>query len=294
MTMNNKLHAFLDTQFAPYGDFPSRTDVMQELLANLEEKFDDLTSQGKSDDEAYQLVVDSFGDVKELMGDVPSKRDNADALPIPAPSAEHSSQSGLWSRMKQWVRGNHTASNLPPAKNLMSSTMQGADLAGIDLSGADFSTSALAGTRYDRSNLRQAKFKATALLGSSFVKADLTQATFTGCDLREARLDGADLTSTSFKATTFQGATFEGAVLKHTDFTASGFRGVSFDRQSLDGVVFDNAHLKDASFRNAHLHNTSFRHATVRGAIFDGARMDKVTYAVLTAAGASVANVTVV
>jgi len=40
--MENKLQEFLDEAFKPYGNFPSRKDVEQELLANLTEKYQDL------------------------------------------------------------------------------------------------------------------------------------------------------------------------------------------------------------------------------------------------------------
>jgi hypothetical protein len=33
--MNDKLKQFLDDAFTPYGNFPARKDVEQELLANL-------------------------------------------------------------------------------------------------------------------------------------------------------------------------------------------------------------------------------------------------------------------
>ena len=37
--MEKKFQAFLDNAFAPYGNFPARADVTQELLANLQEKY---------------------------------------------------------------------------------------------------------------------------------------------------------------------------------------------------------------------------------------------------------------
>src|ERR1700683_2403166 len=69
--MEKKLQKFLDEAFAPYGDFPARSDVMQELHANLVERFNDLKKQGKTDDEAYQATIDSFGDASEIMEQLP-------------------------------------------------------------------------------------------------------------------------------------------------------------------------------------------------------------------------------
>jgi len=69
--MEDKLQQFLDQAFAPYGKFPARADVTRELLGNLQEKFADLKKEGKSDDEAYQATIDSFGDIAEIMEQVP-------------------------------------------------------------------------------------------------------------------------------------------------------------------------------------------------------------------------------
>ena len=50
---------------------PARADVSQELLGNLLEKYADLKHQGKTDEEAYQAAVASFGDLSEIMEHVP-------------------------------------------------------------------------------------------------------------------------------------------------------------------------------------------------------------------------------
>src|SRR5450631_1811501 len=68
--MEKKLKQHLDKAFAPYGEFPARSDVMQELLSNLIEKYHNLKNQGKSDDEAYQATVNSIGDISEIMDQV--------------------------------------------------------------------------------------------------------------------------------------------------------------------------------------------------------------------------------
>jgi len=72
--MEKKLQAFLDEAFAQYGDFPAKADVIQELHANLIEKYNDLKEQGKTDDEAYTMTIDSLGDIAEIMENVPHKR----------------------------------------------------------------------------------------------------------------------------------------------------------------------------------------------------------------------------
>lgn len=69
--MDTKLKQFLDNAFAPYGDFPARQDVTQELLTNLIERYNDLKAAGKSDSEAFRLTTESLGDIAEIMEHVP-------------------------------------------------------------------------------------------------------------------------------------------------------------------------------------------------------------------------------
>jgi hypothetical protein len=47
--MKNQLQNFVDQAFHPYGDFPAQADVKQELLSNLEEKYDDFIKAGKTE-----------------------------------------------------------------------------------------------------------------------------------------------------------------------------------------------------------------------------------------------------
>ncbi len=85
------------------------------------------------------------------------------------------------------------------------------------------------------------------------------------------------------------------------DFTASDLRGLRFDGQTFLGVKFDQTALKDASFQGATLKNVSFRSAflwssskrAMQSITFDGAMMDKLTYAALKGLEADVSKVTV-
>ena len=85
------------------------------------------------------------------------------------------------------------------------------------------------------------------------------------------------------------------------DFKYSDLRGLRFDGQTFIGVTFDQAALKDVSFQGATLKNVSFRSASLwssgkramQSMHFDGAMMDKLTYAVLKGLGADVSKVTI-
>src|SRR5580704_15620044 len=114
MTMEKKLQKYLDEAFAPYGNFPAREDVKQEMSANLQEKYADLKAEGKTDDEAYQATIDSVGDIAEIMEHVP-----------------HDGQSG-----SEGVA--HGASeNTSASRQFRSLSMPHSDLSGTSLQSAD-------------------------------------------------------------------------------------------------------------------------------------------------------------
>ena len=78
------------------------------------------------------------------------------------------------------------------------------------------------------------------------------------------------------------------------------------DGQTFIGVKFDNAALNDASFKGATLKNVSFVAAAtwhgwskkyyraIKTIRFDGATMDKLTYAALKGWGADLSKVTII
>jgi len=74
------------------------------------------------------------------------------------------------------------------------------------------------------------------------------------------------------------------------DFEYSDLRGLCLDGQTFIGVKFDKSALNDVSFRGATLKNVSFTlpfsvtnksYLAMKTICFDGATMDKLTYAAL-------------
>lgn len=63
--MKEKLIQYVDLLFA---GTPGTEDIKQEILQNTLDRFDDLTSQGKSPEAAYSLAISGIGDVSELLG----------------------------------------------------------------------------------------------------------------------------------------------------------------------------------------------------------------------------------
>ncbi len=277
--MNDALQQFLDDAFKPYGDFPARKDVQQELLTNLSEKYQDLKAEGKTDDEAYKLTIESFGDVTEIMEQVGHDEQ---------PASKEEKQS-----MRQTiVNGVKGIVNAASNSRFRATSLIDADLAGAKLSGFDFSMSALMGANFDNAELQEAKFKASALKGASFAGADLTGSSFDSSDIQDVSFTNANLTNVTLKRCSFHGANFESAKLECTEFKQSDLDEIEFDGLTLNGVIFGSTSLKNTTFKDATLLNVSFHHSDVRHAIFDEATMDKVTYALLNGMKADVKNVT--
>lgn len=65
--MKNKLRAYIDNLFADAPKTRKAFELREELLSNLNAKYDDLIGRGYSEEEAYQAAVSGIGDVSELI-----------------------------------------------------------------------------------------------------------------------------------------------------------------------------------------------------------------------------------
>ena len=75
--MKEKLAQYVELLFA--GSSASE-DMMQEILQNTLDKYDDYLEQGKSPEAAYRLAISGIGDISELLG----QSEDAPASPSPA------------------------------------------------------------------------------------------------------------------------------------------------------------------------------------------------------------------
>jgi hypothetical protein len=62
----NKIEAHLNRLFRDIPYSRRKADMMSEILQDLEEKADDLMSQGRTEDEAIQEAFEDFGDIEEI------------------------------------------------------------------------------------------------------------------------------------------------------------------------------------------------------------------------------------
>lgn len=72
--MNAKLRSYIESLFAEAPNTKKTYELKEELLSNLNAKYDDLISKGVSEDEAYKTAIASIGDVNELINAL--RRDN--------------------------------------------------------------------------------------------------------------------------------------------------------------------------------------------------------------------------
>ncbi|WP_143305573.1 pentapeptide repeat-containing protein [Chitinophaga vietnamensis] len=169
-------------------------------------------------------------------------------------------------------------------------SLRGANFAGADLSGTSFEIVDAREANFDGANLTDCHFSITDLREASFRKSILVRTTLhmsgQGAKFRDVSLVDVHLNKTDLRNTLFENCTFRNVDFHHCDLRGSRFAG-----QTFTGVRFDRSSLKDASFSGATLRQVSFKlpfsltnkaYLAFKTVCFDGATMDKLTYAALT------------
>ena len=285
--MNEKLTDYVNGVFAPYDGVKSATELKADLLSDLQERFRELKAEGKDDETAFHMTIESIGDIEQTVQEV----------------------ANLSRSLERQVLINFYGSNLPKSDfagviahqgKFKGSALRGSDFSGADLTGSSFYGSDVREANFDRANLTDCTFSAVDLVGASFREFILVRTTFSSTGLDGAKFIGVKLTDVKFNYTDLRKTTFESCTFIGVDFYYSDLSGQRLDGQTFIGVQFDLPTLKDVSFQGATLKNVSFRPVgiwSMRRAIqslhFDGAMMDKLTYAALKGLGADVSKVTV-
>ncbi|WP_118976385.1 pentapeptide repeat-containing protein [Taibaiella koreensis] len=201
------------------------------------------------------------------------------------------------------------------------SALQGSDFAGADLTGSSFIGSDIRGANFGGTNLTSSSFMGSDIRDANFDGTNLTDCTLSANDLTEACFNKTILLRTVFSTSGLTGArfvdtelidvkltktdltktVFENCTFKGVDFKYSDMRGVCLDGQAFIGVKFDKTALNEATFNGSTLRNVSFRptfaltnkyYRAIKTICFDGAMMDKLTYAELKGMGAELSKVT--
>ena len=159
--MNEKLNQYINGVFAPYDGVKSVSELKADLLSDLQERFRDLKAEGKDDETAFAMTVDSIGDIEQTVQDV----------------------ANLSRSLERQVLINFSGSNLPKS-----------DFAGVSAHKGKFEGSALRGSDFAGADLTGSSFKGSDVREANFAGANLTGSSFKGSDVREANFDGANLT----------------------------------------------------------------------------------------------------
>jgi len=285
--MNEKLTNYVNGVFAPYEGVKSAAELKADLLSDLQERFRELKAEGKDDETAFAMTIESIGDIEQTVQEV----------------------ANLSRALERQVLINFSGSNLPQSDfagviahqgKFKGSALRGSDFTGADLTGSSFSGSDVREANFDRANLTDCNFSAVDLVGASFRESILVRTNFSTSGLDGAHFIGVKLTDVKFNYTDLRKTTFERCTFLGVDFHYSDLSGLRFDGQTFIGVTFDLPALKDVSFQGATLKNVSFRSVgiwslkrAIQSIHFDGALMDKLTYAALKGIGADVSKVTV-
>jgi len=287
--MNEKINQYLNGVFAPYEGVKSVAELKTDLLSDLQERFRELKAEGKDDETAFALTIDSIGDIEETVQEVASLSRSLERQVL-----THFSGSNL-------AKGDFAGVTAHKGK-FEASMLQGSDFSGADLTGSSFYASDMHESNFDGSNLTDCKFSAVELNGTSFNKATLVRTEFHTSQLTRAKFKDVKLIDVKMIYTEIRETVFENCIFSGADFE-SDLRGLSFEGQTFIGVTFGKSDLREVSFRGATLKNVSFTppfafsrkyYKALKTIKFDGATMDKLTYASLKGLGADVSNVTIV
>jgi uncharacterized protein YjbI with pentapeptide repeats len=291
--MNEKLTNYLDGVFAPYDGVKSVAELKVDLLSDLQERFRELKAEGKDDETAFEMTIDSIGDIEQTVQEV----------------------ANLSRSLERQVLTNFSASNLPESDfagvkahkgKFEASMLRGSNFAGADLTGSSFKASDMRETNFDGANLTDCTLYVSDLADASFNKTILVRTEFNTSDLTRAKFSDAKLVDVKLTMTDLRETIFENCTFSGVDFKLCDLRGRHLDGQTFIGVKFDNTSLNEATFKGATLRNVSFLapftwstwtkkfYRALKTINFDGATMDKLTYATLKGLGVDLSKVTVI
>jgi len=288
--MNKKLNDYLNSVFAPYDGVKSVTELKADLLSDLQERFCELKAEGKDDETAFEMTIDSIGDIEQTVHEV----------------------ANLSRSLERQLLINFSASNLPKSDfagvtahkgKFDASALRGSDFSGADLTGSSFKASDVREANFDGANLTDCSFYALDLAGASFHRSILIRTNFSTSSLDGAKFVDAKLIDVNLTISALRKTIFENCIFNGVDFNNSDLTGLCLDGQTFIGVKFGKAALNEVTFRGATLKNVSFTppfsltkkyYRAIKTICFDSATMDKLTYAALKGMEADLSKVTVI
>jgi uncharacterized protein YjbI with pentapeptide repeats len=288
--MNEKLTNYLNGVFAPYDGVKSVAELKADLLSDLQERFRELKAEGKDDETAFEMTINSIGDIEQTVLEV----------------------ANLSRSLERQVLTNFSGSNLPKSDfagvtahkgKFEGSALRGSDFSGADLTGSSFKASDVREANFNGANLTDCNFSELDLTGTSFNKTILVRTEFSQSDLTRAKFTDIKLVDVKLAMTDLRKTLFENCTFNGVDFKQCDLRGMCLDGLTFIGVKFGDAALNELTFKGATLKNVSFTppfsltkkyYNAIKTIRFDGATMDKLTYAALKGLGADLSKVTII
>ena len=163
--MNDKLDEYVDGVFAPYEGAKSIGELKADLLADLHERFRELKAEGKDDAAAFQLTIDSIGDIEQTVQEVSN--------------LSRSLERQMVTRFDM-------------------SMLESSDFAGVRVPGGKFEMSELHGSDFSNADVTGSSFKMSDAADANFDGANLTDANMSMSDLARASFRGSILVRTDF------------------------------------------------------------------------------------------------
>jgi len=291
--MNEKLTNYLNGVFAPYDGLKSVDELKADLLNDLQERFRELKAEGKDDETAFAMTVDSIGDIEQTVQEV----------------------ANLSRSLERQVLINFSASNLPESDfagvtahkgKFEASALRGSDFSGADLTGSSFKSSDVREANFDGTNLTDCSLYVSDLTDASFNKSILVRTEISTSGLTRAKFSDVKLIDVKLNMLDLRETIFENCIFSGVDFKYCDLRGMCLDGLTFIGVKFDKTSLNEATFKGATLRNVSFLapftwstwskkyYRAIKTINFDEATMDKLTYAALKGMQADLSKVTVI
>jgi uncharacterized protein YjbI with pentapeptide repeats len=288
--MNEKLNQYLNGVFAPYDGVKSVSELKADLLSDLQERFRELKAEGKDDETALAMTIDSIGDIEQTVQEVANLSRSLERQMLINFSGSRLSKSDL-------------AGVTAHKGKFEGSDLRGSDFSGADLTGSSFKASDVREVNFDGANLTDCSFYALDLAGASFHHSILVRTKFSTSELAGAKFFDAELIDVNLTICDLTKTIFENCIFDGVDFKTSDLTGLRLDGQTFIGVKFGASALNEVTFRDATLKNVSFTppwsltkkyYRAIKTICFDGARMDKLTYAALKGFGADLSKVTII
>src|ERR1700730_5612963 len=133
--MNENLTNYVNGVFAPYDEAKSVAELKADLLSDLQERFRELKAEGKDDETAFAMTIESIGDIEQTVQEV----------------------ANLSRSLERQVFIIFCASNLPKSDFAGVIGHQG-NFKGSELRGSTFMGADLTGSSFRGSDVREANF----------------------------------------------------------------------------------------------------------------------------------------